>query len=75
VTGAIGYLHGAASLELKSRYLQDPAAGALEIKGAILATVTPISSMRNQTVSGGVLNLLEASRAVHGQSLTLATNP
>ncbi len=64
VAGAIAYLHSVAALNFNKHYIKDPAAGALELKSAMLSTVTPISAMSGLTRSGGILNLLEASHAL-----------
>lgn len=61
VAGAVGYLHSVASSEFQARALDRPAASALEIKEALLLTVTPTSSLHSATASGGVLNLHAAS--------------
>ena len=57
VAGAIALLHAAASSRLNSLYYQDPGQFALEIKQALLNSVTPNDSLKSGTVSGGKLNL------------------
>lgn len=68
VAGAVAYLHSVASLDFNKRYIKDPASGALELKAAILNTVTPVAKLSGLTRTGGVLNLFEASLAVQSSS-------
>jgi subtilisin family serine protease len=64
VAGAIAYLHSAASSNFNSVYLQRPADAVLELKEIMLKTVTPAQSMAGKTVSGGILNVNNASQAI-----------
>lgn len=61
VTGTVGYLYSVASQDFLTLSQQNPAAGALVIKQAIVKTVTPRESMKTGSVSGGILNLFNAS--------------
>jgi len=65
VTGSIAFLYSAASQAFINDYMANPKAGALAVKAAMLKTVTPRPSMQGQTVSGGILNLLNAATEVH----------
>ncbi len=58
VAGAVGYLHSMVSKELLAR---SPADVALEVKAALLSSVTQTSDLRKWTQSGGVLNVHAAS--------------
>jgi len=60
VAGAIALLHAAASKDLNDRYLADPGTVALELKQALLNSVTPNDSLKGVTVTGGKLNLKNA---------------
>ncbi len=64
VAGAVAYMHSAASTGFSSFYMQNPSAAALALKEVMLKTVTPADSMKNMTVSGGILNLNKAAQAM-----------
>lgn len=64
VAGAVAYMHSAASTNFSSLYMQNPSQGALQLKEIMLNTVTPAASMKNRTVSGGILNINKASQAI-----------
>lgn len=65
VAGAIGYLHTMASARFNNKYLSgDRAAAALDIKNAILQTVSSSDALSRQTQAGGILNLSRASTAL-----------
>lgn len=64
VAGAVAYMHSAASTGFSSYYMQNPSAAALALKDLMLKTVTPADSMKNMTVSGGILNLNKAAQAM-----------
>lgn len=64
VAGAVAYMHSAASTGFSSYYMQNPSAAALALKEVMLKTVTPADSMKNMTVSGGILNLNKAAQAM-----------
>ncbi len=64
VAGSIAYLHSAASTSFNSFYVNNPAQGALALKDIMLQTVTPAASMKNMTVSGGILNVNQAAQAI-----------
>ncbi len=61
VTGAIGYLYSVASKDFLMLAETDPAAAALEMKTALILTVTTRDSMKSQSQSGGILNLFNAA--------------
>lgn len=63
VAGAVAFMHSAGSTTFNSFYLQNPKEGALALKAIMLKTVTPAASMQ-KTVSGGILNLNQASQAM-----------
>lgn len=72
VAGAIGYLHSVVSGDFQKRALREPGQAAMDIKEALLKTVTPIASLKTQTVSGGVLNVHAASLFIEHSNLQLA---
>lgn len=61
VTGAVGYLYSVASPKFLEVAEKNPARAALAMKAAILDTVTQRQSLKYKTVSGGILNLFNAS--------------
>ncbi|MCB0378252.1 MAG: S8 family serine peptidase [Bdellovibrionales bacterium] len=61
VAGAVGYLYSVASLALTDLHKSNPEQAAIEMKKIILGTVTPRSNLKSETVSGGILNLYQAS--------------
>jgi subtilisin family serine protease len=64
VAGAVAYMHSAGSKAFNDMYLKDPAKGALALKEVMLKTVTPATSMKGKTVSGGILNINQAGQAM-----------
>ena len=70
VTGSIGLLHAAASTELAQLAIDDPAAAALIMKNILINTVTPITSLSDTTVAGGILDLGAAALSAHTYSST-----
>jgi len=64
VAGSIAFLQSIASRTLSDLYQNDPAQAALEMKRIILETVTPRDNFKEETVSGGILNLMSAAEAV-----------
>lgn len=74
VAGAVGFLHSVATEDFQNRVLKSPGETALEVKEALLRTVTPIASLKTQTVAGGVLNLHSASVFFQQKNLRLAGN-
>lgn len=64
VAGAVAFLHSAANTNFNSLYLQNPAQAALQLKEIMLGTVTPSTSLDGKTVSGGILNLNNASQEI-----------
>jgi subtilisin family serine protease len=63
VAGAVAFMKSVASRTLTDLYKENPAEAALEMKRLMLETVTPRDNFKNETVSGGILNLLEAAQA------------
>jgi len=74
VTGAIGILYSAASQELSELAFSDPSAAALIMKDILLESVNPISTLSDQTVSGGILDL-GAATLLASQYSTGTTTP
>lgn len=72
VAGAVGYLHSVASAEFQQKALRDPASSALQMKEALLQSVTPVESLKLQTQSGGVLNIHAASTFLQQNERPLA---
>lgn len=66
VTGSVGYLFSVASLDFIDKYLGNPGEAILELKDIILRTVSIRGELQTETVSGGILNLAAASRAISG---------
>ncbi len=73
VAGAVGYLHSVATADFQNRNVLNPASAALQIKEALLQSVTPIASLKSQTGSGGVLNIHAASTFFQQNEQRLAT--
>lgn len=61
VTGSVGYLYSVASQDLLILAELDPGAAALEVKKALLNTVTKRPTMKDRIASGGILNLFNAA--------------
>ncbi len=70
VAGAVSYLHSVMAVE---RLSQKPSDLALEIKDALLRTVTPTMDLKNFTQSGGVLNVHAASLVFKQSNEVLAS--
>lgn len=64
VAGAIAYLHSVASKNFNDLYYKDPAGAALILKQTLIKTVTPMAALKNNTVSGGILNLNSAAASI-----------
>jgi subtilisin family serine protease len=61
VTGSVGYLYSVASLDFLELAQKDPARAAVEMKEYMLLTVSERPSMKGKNVSGGIMNLFNAS--------------
>ena len=64
VTGSVGFLYSVANVAFIDKSLANPGEAALEVKEALLRTVTARPDLKNETVSGGILNLAAASRVL-----------
>ncbi len=64
VAGAVAYMHSAASTGFSSLYMQNPSKAALELKELMLNSATPTASMKDRTVSGGILNINKAAQSI-----------
>jgi len=64
VTGSIALLHSLASKKFASFYQESPAEAAKELKRVLLASVDPISSLKDITVTEGRLNVFKAADAI-----------
>ncbi len=73
VAGSVGLIYAAASQELSELAMSDPSQTALIVKDLILNTVSPVESLEESTVSGGILNLGEATLAA--QSFSTSDTP
>lgn len=61
VAGAVAFLHSVASPHFLDTHRSSPSEAALVLKNMLLQTVTPQADLSEVTVSGGRLNLYEAS--------------
>lgn len=64
VTGAVGLLTSAASVDFYNHSIQDPGAAALDLKAIMMQTVTPVSSMEGKMRAPGILNLGAAAEMI-----------
>lgn len=66
VAGAVAYLHSAASVRFNNKYLSDKAPEAvLELKEILIKSVTKRTSMKNQSIAEGILNLNQAGQMIY----------
>lgn len=68
VTGSVGFLMTAASDQFVNNYMKDPGAAVLELKSIMLSTVTPRQDLKEETTSGGILNLAAASKVIRANA-------